>query len=304
MRSHARLAELAESQYGVVSFRQLRELGFSKGAIGRARQAERLHRLHQGVYAVGHAALSDHGRCMAAVLACGPRAVLSHRSAAWLWGFLPACPLKPEVSIPNSGRPRPAIWAHRIAPLEAWERRISERMPVTSPARTLLDLAASNRGRRLQQAIEKAKRLDKLDLAEVDELLGRRRGAAGTKRLRDGVEIYRDAAFSRSRAELLFLDLVKRAGLPRPALNMFVAGHEIDAYWEAERFAVEVDGWDTHRTRQAFEADPLRQENLKLAGIDSIRITARRIEREPKAVGLALEKLLTRRHEDLQRLLL
>jgi predicted transcriptional regulator of viral defense system len=301
MRSHAALAELARAQYGVVSFRQLRELGFSKGAIGRARQAERLHQLHQGVYAVGHVALSDHERCMAAVLACGRRAVLSHESAAWLWGFFPACPVKPEVSVPNAGRPRAGIRAHRVAPFGSGEVGSQEKIPVTSPARTLLDLAATNRGRRLQQVIEKAKRLDRLDLAEIDVLLRRRRGASGTRRLREAVEIYRDPAFSRSRPELLFLDLVKRAGLPRPALNTFVAGHEIDAYWEVERFGVEVDGWAAHRTREAFEADPLRQEDLKLAGIDSIRVTARRIEREPAAVGERLRRLLAHRREELRR---
>jgi very-short-patch-repair endonuclease len=103
---------------------------------------------------------------------------------------------------------------------------------------------------------------------------------------------------------LLFLDLIKRAGLQRPAMNTFVAGYEVDAYWEAERFAVEVDGWDTHRTRQAFEADPLRQEDLKLAGIDSIRITARRIEREPKVVGQRLRRLLAHRRKELHRMVL
>jgi hypothetical protein len=301
MRSHASLAELAAAQYGVVSFRQLIRLGFTKSAIGRAREAGRLHRIHQGVYAVGHAALSNHGRCMAAVLACGPRAVLSHRSAAWLWGFLPACPVTPDVSVPNMGRPRVGIRAHRVAPIALSEFGSLEQVPVTSSARTLLDIAATDRGRDLQRAIEKAKRMNRLRLGAIDDLLDRRRGAPGTKRLRDGVEIYRDPAFSRSRPELLFLDLIKRAGLPRPALNTFVAGHEIDAYWEAERFAVEVDGWEAHGTREAFEADPLRQENLKLAGIDSIRITARRIEREPRAVEQRLRMLLARRREEIHR---
>jgi hypothetical protein len=301
MRSWAAVAELAEAQYGVVSFRQLRDLGFSKGAIHRASEAGRLHRLHQGVYAVGHVPSSKHGRCMAAILACGSTAVLSHESAAWLWGLLPACPIRADVSVPNAGRPRVGIRAHRVAPLIPSEVGTRERIPVTSLTRTLLDLAAAKRGRHLRQAIEKAKRLDLLDLDEVDDLLRRRRGAPGTRRLRDGVEIYRDPAFNRSRSELLFLDLVKRAGLPRPALNTFVAGHEIDAYWETEQFAVEVDGWDAHRTREAFEADPLRQENLKLAGIDSIRLTARRIEREPTVVGQRLRRLLAHRREALRR---
>jgi predicted transcriptional regulator of viral defense system/very-short-patch-repair endonuclease len=302
MRSHAELARLARDQYGVVSFSQLRRLGFSKGAISRSSDAHRLIRLHSGVYAVGHANLSDHGHCIAAVLACGPRAVLSHESAAWLWGFLPRCPTEPEVSVPNTGRARVGIRAHRVRPFARGEIGTLEGIPVTSWARTLLDLAATGRGRRLQQAIEKAERLDRLDLAQIDDLLRRRRGASGTRRLREGVEIYRDPAFSRARSELLFLDLVKRAGLRRPALNTFVAGYEIDAYWETERFAVEVDGWDTHRTRKAFEADPLRQEDLKLAGIDSIRVTARRIEREPKVVGQRLRKLLARRREELRQL--
>lgn len=300
MRSHAPLAELAQAQYGVVSFRQLRRLGFSTGAISRGRSAGRLHRIHRGVYAVGHTNLADHGRCMAAVLACGPRALLSHESAAWLWGLFPTCPFEPEVSVPDTGRPRAGIRAHRIAPLATDESGTQERIPVTSLPRTLLDLAATGRGRRLQQAIEKAKRLDLLDLGEIDDLLDRRRGASGTRRLREALEIYRDLAFSRSRSELLFLDAIKKAGLPRPALNTFVAGHEVDAYWRAESFAVEVDGWDTHRTREAFEADPLRQENLKLAGIDSVRITARRIEREPGAVGQRLARLLAQRRQERQ----
>jgi predicted transcriptional regulator of viral defense system/very-short-patch-repair endonuclease len=293
------LAKLAREQYGVVSFADLRGLGYSKGAVARAHEAGRLHRVHQGVYAVGHAALSEHGRCLAAVLACGPRAVLSHESAAWLRGFLPACPVVPEVSVPNAGRPRAGIRAHRVVPPAPGEFGKLENIPVTAAGRTLLDLAARDRGRRLQRAVEKAKRIDRLDLGEIDELLRRRRGAAGTRRLREAIEIYRDPAFSRARSELLFLDLVKKAGLRRPALNTFVAGYEVDAYWRAERFAVEVDGWDTHRTREAFEADPVRQEDLKLAGIDSIRVTARRIEREPEVVGQRLRTLLGRRREEL-----
>ena len=93
---------------------------------------------------------------------------------------------------------------------------------------------------------------------------------------------------------------MKKWGLPRPAINTFVEGHEIDAYWERERFAVEVDGWEAHRSRAAFENDPIRQEDLKLAGIDSIRLTARRIEREPALVAKRLGTLLKRRRRELQ----
>lgn len=151
----------------------------------------------------------------------------------------------------------------------------------------------------LEHAVERAERVGRLDLIEIDAMLERRRGTAGVKRLREALDIYRDPAFSRARSERLFLALVKRAGLPRPAINTFVHGYEVDAYWAGERFAVEVDGWEFHRTRAAFEKDPLRQEDLKLAGIDSVRITARRIEREPDRVGERLGRLLAQRRAQL-----
>ena len=180
------------------------------------------------------------------------------------------------------------------------ERGALEGIPVTSLPRTLLDLASASSAYRLRQAIEKAKRLGLLDIDDIDSMLRRRSSPAGSKRLLEMLAIYRDPAFTRSRAELLFLELVRTAGLPRPATNTFVAGHEVDAYWARERFVVEVDGWDTHRTRAAFEADPVRQEELKLVGIDSIRLTARRIEREPREVGKRLAVLLARRRVDLK----
>ncbi len=278
MRSHAALSELARSQYGVVSHSQLVRLGFSKSTVGRLQSAERLHRVHRGVYAVGHADLSSHGRCAAAILACGRGAVVSHASAGWLWGLFPLCPRQIDVIVPRGGRSRAEIVTHRITSLVPDEWGTMDR---------------------LEDAIEQAERHEDLDLNAIDLLLRRRMGERGTTALGAALEIYRDPAFKRSRAERLFLDLVLRAGLPRPAMNFFVAGHEIDAYWEAERFAVEVDGWGTHRTRTAFERDPLRQENLKLAGIDSIRLTARRIEREPQVVGKRLARLLFQRRGEL-----
>lgn len=306
MRSHAGLAKVAEGQHGLVTTAQLYRLGFSRSAISRACAARRLHRVHRGVYAVGHTVLSPHARCLAATLACGSGAVLSYESAAWLWGLLPACPAQVVVTISGEGQSRDGLQVHRLPNLPRRDRAILESIPVTSVARTLLDLAArasapTARGadRRLQRAIERAERLGRLDLDEIDALLGRCSGRRGTKVLRTALEIYRDPAFSRSRAELLFLDLVKRAGLPRPALNIFIAGMEIDAYWEPERFAVEIDGWGAHRTRAAFERDPVRQEELKLAGIDSIRITARRIEREPRQVVKRLGAMLAARRREL-----
>jgi hypothetical protein len=148
--------------------------------------------------------------------------------------------------------------------------------------------------------VQRAERLGLLDILAVDELLERWSRAPGTAALRNALEIYRDPVFARSRPERLMLDLVKKGNLPRPAINTFVEGHEIDVYWERERFAVEVDGWDAHRTRASFEQDRVRQEELKLAGIDSIRLTARRIERQPRQVAKRLGILLAQRRSELQ----
>jgi hypothetical protein len=285
----------------VVTYGQLRGLRFSKGAISRSKEAGRLLRIHRGVYAVGHGHLSRRARCLAAVLACGRNAVLSHESAGWLWGVLSWCPAEADVSVASRGRRRPGIRVHHAPTLTSGEQGVLERIPVTSLPRVFLDLAATSSAYKLRQAVEKAERLRLLDIDEIDSMLDRRSNPPGSRRLLDMLAIYRDPAFTRSRAELLFLDLVRKAGLPRPATNIFVAGCEVDAYWAMERFAVEVDGWDTHRTRAAFEADPVRQEDLKLAGIDSIRLTARRIEREPQAVGRRLVVLLARRRVELKR---
>jgi predicted transcriptional regulator of viral defense system len=301
VRSHQRLAQLADRQHGVVSARQLRALGYSGAAISRAVAGGRLHRVHRGVYTVGRRRLSPHGECRAAVGACGAEALLSHASAAWLWGLAPLLARPIEVSVPYRGRSRREIQVHHVLTLASEDRAAVDQITVTAVPRTLLDIAGSGPMRRLQQAVERAERLRLLDLFDLDRLLGRQAGQPGAGHLRAALEIYRDPAFSRARSERVLLAVVERAGLPRPALNTFVAGFEIDAYWEPERFAVEVDGWEWHRSRAAFEADPLRHEKLKLAGIDSVRITARRLEREPGSVAASLDVLLNRRRVELRR---
>jgi predicted transcriptional regulator of viral defense system len=248
MRSHRDLADLAEAQHGVVTYRQLRDLGFSKGHISRSSEADRLRRVHRGVYAVGHAGLSRHGRCHAAVLACGSGTVLSHHSAAWLWGLLPSFPAAPEVSARGGRHRRRGIAVHRDAVLGPTDWGLIDRIPVTSLPRTLLDLAATGSTRRLEHAIDRAKRLDLLELPSIDSMLARRGRTAGARRLRRALELYRTPVYDRARSELLFLAAIEKEGLPKPAINTFVAGHEIDAYWAAWRFAVEVDGWETHGT--------------------------------------------------------
>lgn len=298
MRSHREVAELAARQHGVVSFRQLRELGFSKGKISRSYEAFRLVRIHRGVYAVGHGRISDHGRCMAAVLASGPEAVLSHLAAAWLWRLHESCPAEMEVSVTASRRRRRGIRVHRATALGSDWGHI-DRIPVTALHPTLLAVAATQPRNVLDSVVDRAKRRDLLELGSIDRYLARRSQFSGAAQLNAALELYRDPAFDRARSERLFLDLVKKAGLPRPALNTWVGKFEIDAFWETERFAVEVDGWETHGSRQAFEQDRVRTEDMKLAGIDAIRITARRIEHEPQEVARRLRLHLDRRRTEL-----
>jgi AbiEi antitoxin C-terminal domain len=236
---------------------------------------------------------------MAALLVFPEGAVLSHWSAAWLWGLTATAPQEAEVTIAARGNRRAGLRVHRVWSLQDQERTVYEGLPVTTTARTLVDIASNSSLRQLARVVDRARRRGKLDLAATDSALSRCKSRHAAKRLEEALRIYREPVSDRARSELLFLDAIKSEGIPIPAINTFVAGCEIDAYWERERFAVEVDGWETHGNRKAFEGDRLRQEDLKLAGIDSIRISARRIEREPAAVATRLRLLLERRRTEL-----
>lgn len=297
MRPHRELAALAEKQYGVVSHRQLEVLGYSIAAIQRAVSAGRLHRVDRGVFAVGHPAVPPHGIGLAAVLGAGDGAVLSHESAAWLWGLLPSFPRPPHVTVPQRGHPKASARIHHSTILETDDLAVYEEIPTTAVPRTHLDLAATVNTWLLTSAIERAERRGLLDIVATEVLLKRCGRHRGRRKLSTAIQIYRAPIFSRARSERLLRALIQDAGLPIPVFNTFVAGYEVDAYWEAARFAVEVDGWDAHRTRSAFERDPVRHEDLLLAGITCIRVTARRIEREPHAVATRLAQHLAQRHK-------
>jgi hypothetical protein len=218
VRQHGALAVLAARQHGV-SMRQLAELGYSNGAVSRAVRSGRLHRALQGVYSVGHAGLTSHGRCMAAVLSCGNGAILSHHTGAWLWGLGGKCPKYPHVTVPARGHRRSGVRIHHSTILETEDWLEVERLPRTSVARTLLDLAGDRNHKGLQRFVDRAERRGLLDVGAIDSLISRAGGHPGRGRLGRAIEIYRDPAFNRARSELLFLDLVKKAGLSRPAMN-------------------------------------------------------------------------------------
>jgi predicted transcriptional regulator of viral defense system len=299
VRSHHALAKLARTQFGLVTTAQMRGLGYSTSAIGRAARAGRLHRLHRGVYLLGHRSVSPHARCLGAVLACGTGAVLSHSSASWLWGLQGWCPKPAEVSVPWQGHRRRDIRLHHTPALDETDRTTVEGISVTSVARTLLDIADRGDLNELERIVDRAKRRGVLDLAAVEQLLERLPASTASQTLLGALDLYREAVFDRAKSELLLLALAKKVGLPPPVLNCWVEKWEIDAYWEAERLAVEVDGWASHGSRKAFEEDRLRVEEMKLAGIDVVRISARRIEQRPDEVGARLKRLLAQRRLEL-----
>jgi very-short-patch-repair endonuclease len=292
------MAALAARQYGIVTRAQLHGFGYSDPSIDRAVQSGRLHQWHRTVFAVGHTALDRHALCMAAVLFRGDGALVSFQSAVWLWGLEPRLGIPVHVSVPWRGHSQDAIALHHCPALREEDATMTERIPVTSMARTLLDFASVAKDGRFERAIDQADRLNLLDLAEIDRITEEVRGHRGAKRLRRAAVIYREVGFTRSGGEKRLLASLADAGVRRPSVNTFVEGYEVDLYWEEERFAVELDSWEHHGGRRSFKADPERIENLAMRGIEAIRITGSRLKREPDLVARRIgEHLIRRRRE-------
>jgi Transcriptional regulator, AbiEi antitoxin len=291
---HGALADLATRQHGVVATRQLARLGYTKSSVAKAAKAGRLHRVHRGVYVVGHRRLSWHGRCMAAVLASYP-SVASHLSAGWLWGLLQ---MQPGTVHLTSRSPRPGkrpFVVHRSDLLVA-DRTSRDGIPVTSVARTILDLAIDSRLKTIGRYIERADDAKVFDLREMRALLDRSNGHRAAPKVRAALDAYRpERKFTRSGLERRFLELVREAGLPEPAMNVFVGGFEIDAWWDDAQFGVELDVYETHGSRLSFEEDRVRDDELLLADLDTTRVTGPRLDREPAAVIDSLRRHLAKR---------
>jgi hypothetical protein len=286
------IADLAERQHGVVARRQLLQMDVSPDAIDRRVARGLLHRVHRGVYAVGHSRLGLRGNWMAAVLGCGPGAVLSHRDAAALWDLVPVPDGKIHVSVPRSVRGPSSIRVHVSRSLDGYTAR-RKGIPVTSPSRTLVDLASVFDATRLRRVVEEAERVGLLDHSALRRLcMGGRRGL---KNLRALLASYDgSAAWKRSDLEGAFLDLCRIAKLPPPQVNPIVCGKEVDAFWPGQRLIVEADSFEHHKTREAFERDRERDMELQLAGHRVLRVTHRRLESDPEAVAQALRRLLAR----------
>jgi very-short-patch-repair endonuclease len=288
------IQELAAAQHGVVSLPQLQSLGLGPSGVRRRVAVGKLRRLHRGVYAVGLAEISVEATYLAAVLACGPGAALSHRSAADHLGLRPCNRASVDVTAPGrTGKERPGIDVHRAAGLEERDVTQVEGIPCTTVARTLLDLAETNDKTTLERAIEQAEKLRMFDLAAVVDVTNRagKRRAATT--LRKALAAYTpEPAFTRSKLEQRFLALCRTAGLPRPQTNTVTGAFEVDFTWPDRRLMVEADSLRHHGTRAAFERDRRRDQRLTAAGWRVVRFTWRQVDQEPAAVAATLRSLL------------
>ena len=281
------IAALAGRQHGVVARWQLLRLGLGRRAIDRRISQGRLHPLHPGVYSVGHPVVSREGRWMAAVLACGEGAVLSHQSAAALWSIRGTAKSRIDVTAPRDLRPRPGLHPHR-AVLPADEVTVHDGIPTTTPARTLLDLAAVVPRRTLERALDEA---EVLRLPGPHTLLGRYPRRRGAATLRTLLLTSRSPTPTRTELEAKFLTFVDDWGFDRPAVNTIIEGLEVDAAWRDARLIVELDGFATHGTRRGFERDRKRDRQLTAAGWRVIRLTWRQLA-DGEALARELRALL------------
>jgi very-short-patch-repair endonuclease len=292
--SGQQLAALARTQHGVVATWQLHALGISNEAARARTRTGRLHRIHRGVYAVGHRDLSRHGRWMAAVLAHGPDAVLSHWDAAALWSLRPTARGAVHVTVPASGRrASAAIQVHNVRGLDSRDLTRLNGIPVTSVDRTLLDLAELASPQELRLALEAADRRELLDGREVDAVIARNPGRHGIARLRAALQTLQGPPpWTQSELERHFLAFVRDAGLPEPQCNVVIGGELVDMVWPQARLVVELDGYGSHAGRAQFETDRRRDTRLLLAGYRVVRITQRRLQQEPDRVRAELEALI------------
>ncbi len=286
-------AGTASGQGGAIAWRQLRASEVTEAAIKHRAHIGHLHRVHRGVYIVGHKALASTAREHAALLACGPRALVSHWSAAHLWRLIETPPEEIHVTLVGRRcRARAGIRLHTTGRLAGPDIRRRDGLPLTAPARTLVDLAAHTNQAELERLVAEARVLELLSARDLDKVLARagpRPGVAAMRRLLDAEQ---GPSLTRSEAERELQRLTKEAGLPTPQTNARVAGYEVDFLWPVPKVIVEVDGFRFHGHRRAFESDRKKGLALAATGYRVIRITWRQLVDEPVHVAVRLAQAL------------
>ena len=284
---------LARSQHWVVARAQLLELGFSRMWIEHRIAIGRLHPLHRGVYAVGRPHVTLYGQWMAAVLACGPGAVLSHMAAAALWGIVPRTPAL-EVSVLTGAKRRPeGIRVHRRHGLAPDEVTTCHSIPVTSPIRTLIDIAARLDCEPLEAAINQADKLDLCDPETLRSALDDAKGQPGVRVLRTVLD-RRTFTLTDSELERRFLRIARDLGLSPPETGVYVNGFKVDFYWPDLGLVVETDGLRFHRTPAQQARDRLRDQAHTAAGLTPLRFTRAQVRFQPDYVAEILATVARR----------
>jgi len=293
------LAELAGAQHGVVAGRQLAELGLSANAARKRVASGRLHRVHRGVFSVGHALLTQRGRFMAAVLACGPEAWASYYCAAVLYELGLGARRLIDVTTRNArGRAIAGVRAHGSSTLTEDDVTEIDGIPCTSLARTLLDIAEGGTRREVERALDHAEQARILDMRAIDDVLARSDGRRGAKRLRVVLaEHHVGSTLTRNDLEEAFLRIARDVGAPPDIVNEWIAfpeggGAEADFVYRAQRLIVETDGRDTHTVRKAFKSDRIRDQRLMLLGWRVVRLPWQQVIFEPGDVAKTLRGLL------------
>jgi very-short-patch-repair endonuclease len=281
----------------VVGREQLLEIGFGKDAIQHRIASGRLHPLHAGAYAVGHEVIPREGRWMAAVLASGPEAVLSHWSAAHLWMIRPNSRTRIDVTVPHKSRSWKAIRRHH-SPLPADEITVEDRIPITTVPRTILDLAATVGADTVENLLRESERLQLSDRLSLPDLIARYRGKRGTRKVQLALDRLKEdpAGTKRSPLEERFAPFLRRHRLPLPRFNDWILlgdkRYQVDCHWPELRQIVELDGWDGHSTRTAFREDRARDRRLTAAGYTVTHITWNQLDDEPEEIASDLRSLL------------
>ncbi len=295
------LASLAAAQHGVVARYQLLAEGLGRRVIGGRLERGSLHPIHRGVYSVGHPVLSVSGKWMAATLALGPGAALSHRSAGELWGIAPRSSQAIEVTRPTQAWPRAHLVAHCM-PLCDDEKTVADGIPATTVPRTVLDCAATASRRQVERMLSEVEVRGLTDRLSIPDLLARyprRRGSAVLRALLD--EGAGEDGATRNDFEELVVALLDSHGLPRPRFNadVSVAGRFfcVDCLWRGERLIVELDGRAVHGTRKAFEDDRERDRLLTVGGWRVMRVTWRQLRDDGKRIAADLHTALRCEHE-------
>jgi very-short-patch-repair endonuclease len=287
------LSRLAQAQYGLVASSQLAALGFSPSAISRMVAAGRLIRLYRGIYAVGHSRLTARGRWLAAVLACGDGACLSHREGATLLELRRSERSRIDVTIPGRhGRSVPGIQIHRVGALHLDEVSEIDGIRVTTIARTLLDLCDVIPPAQVRRAVEQAERMGQLDYRALRLVAERAHGRRALKVFLPLIaEDHGEAARAKSDLEARFLDFIRRFELPAPVVNGIVGGYEVDVHWPGTKLIVELDSWAYHRSKRSFYGDRDKWLDLRAQGFDVLTVTDPMLRRNPSRIADAIRKL-------------